>query len=206
MNYPEMENLFREEQLELHDQLRLNAGAVDLSQLKKDWLSVHTAAHVHRFGGAAGYVYAGICLTLGFLNSSDVYLYGPLLLAAVGLVLNGIFFPVQQPPVTNLERFSARELADELAGFQRYANRRIPFDCLAAGLFVAAFFVWAIHFGWGVNPLTDFDRIGPVVRTQGALALGLAIFGGLLLNYQSNRKLRKLEERLRSYQDDDQYV
>jgi len=199
MNYREMENLFRQEQLELGEQLQLNASAMDLSQLKKDWSVVRAAGLVHRLGGAAGYVYAGISITLAYLNLHDVYLYGPFLLAAAGLFLNGAFFPVQKPPASNLERFTAAELANELADFQRYANRRIPFDCLVAGLFVVAFLVWHTHFTWGINPLTDFDRIGPVVRTRGALVLGSAIFGGLLLNYFSNRKLHQLEERLRGY-------
>lgn len=206
MNYHEMEALFREEQLDLREELHLNATAVDLSGLKKSWLSVRATVIMHQLGGVAGYVYAGISLTLAYLNMHDVYLYGPLLLAAAVLLLNGALFPIRKPPLSGLERFTVRELADELAKFQSYASRRIPFDCLVATLFVVAVLVWRIHSVWGINPLTDFDRIGPVVRTQSAALLLIILLGGWLGHYFSNRKLRRLEERLRGYLEDEMYV
>ncbi|MFK8163492.1 MAG: hypothetical protein AB8H12_13650 [Lewinella sp.] len=201
MNYQQIESLFRQEQLELDQSLRLNLAAVDLRRLQRDWKSVRSTNTVHRVGGLFGMIYVVLASILAYTNWQDQMISLPLVAGAVALLINGFLFPVQTVPTINLERFSVAELADKLRDFQRYAMRRFPFDVAAVVIFLLALFNWTLRLHYGIDPFLPINdglawRVWPIIGALTVVPMLLA----WRMNEKSVRELRELEERLRGYE------
>lgn len=201
MNYQQLEELFRQDQIELDRNLRLNLAAVDFRQLRRDWKAVRATNIIHVVGGLAGMAYALLAGILAYAHWETPAVGMPLAAGALALLINGALFPVQKVPTANLERFTALELADSLKSFQRYALRRFPFDVAAVVIFLLALLNWALRFRFGIDPFLPMnDGLGWRVWPTVFVFVVLPMYFAWRMNEKSVQELRELEERLRGYE------
>ncbi len=203
MNYQEVEMLFHQEQSELNDRLEINPAAVVLDRADRGWWHLRNTFAIHRIGVTAGYLAAGMSLTLAWISWRDPWISWPFLLAAGTLLVNNYIHPAQRIPDSDLERFTTRELAEKILAFRRYSNRRFPFDALAALPLSVAIAGWFYRAYFGFHPVRDPLWLRPVDGLIiGALLLGPVLISGAM-QWWSDRKVGELVKRLEGYVTDE---
>jgi hypothetical protein len=203
MNYQEMEALFRQEQLDLNQRVRLQQQALDPDLFRSGWKPVKEANTVHPRGAAMAYVYGTMALILGWVQWEVFYASIPLFLGAAAMYANGWLLPAQSIPENNLERYSTAELCAKIADFRRYAMNRLWIDCAVVTFFVVVMLIGIQAFFYGTNVFIQPDQVDLSFWLIGAGIILFSVIGGGSMNQEHLRKLQAIEDQLAGYGSDD---
>jgi hypothetical protein len=203
MNDQEMEALFRQEQLDLNQRVRLQQQALDPNLFQSGWKPVREANTVHKAGAAMAYVYGTMALILGWVQWEVFYASIPLFLGAAAMFANGWFLPAQSIPEKNLERYSTAELCAKIANFRRYAMNRLWIDCAVVAFFGLVMLIGVQAFFYGTNVFTQPEQVGFTFWLIGAGMILFSVLGGGSMNKKQLLQLQKIEDQLSDYDADD---
>lgn len=199
MEYKDFEQLFIEEQKDLDRELKLEPLAIQEGSLSRDIWHLKMGKISHQVGGAVGICFLITTVVFAIDYSAIPALSIPFGLAAFALALNTMANPIKNLPTYELDQYTTTELARKIRSWRLYASRRLFGDSIAVGIFLIAFLNWYVYQVDGFVPFQNPALLSLSFIGRSLSLFVFAVFGGIYMTKISNDQLKKIEQRLDSY-------